>query len=186
MNIDDYDLKEKKEKIYSNSFEVKIENLIKFSQISIDKLHRNNTIKEKLNQITLNLKFLKKLKIQKFKKLKLIILKMIMKIKTIVIDYPFYNLNIPFVTNQLSDEVLNKLHVKGNILNFKPLSLNDLINEFQDSSSKLKHLNKILEPLNSNNLLHIKTDNLLYALSNLDLISDDGTKTELYKTKKIF
>jgi len=83
--------------------------LIKFSQISIDKLHRNNTIKEKLNQITLNLKFLKKLKIQKFKKLKLIILKMIMKIKTIVIDYPFYNLNIPFVTNQLSDEVLNKL-----------------------------------------------------------------------------
>jgi len=25
MNIDDYDLKEKKEKIYSNSFEVKIE-----------------------------------------------------------------------------------------------------------------------------------------------------------------
>ncbi|KAL6588386.1 hypothetical protein U3516DRAFT_773770 [Neocallimastix sp. 'constans'] len=140
MNIDDYDLKEKKEKIYSNSFEVKIEKKIE-----------SNNIKSKIFE---------KIKNSKIQKIK--------------------------IDNTQNDNENKNNNVKGNILNFKPLSLNDLINEFQDSSSKLKHLNKILEPLNSNNLLHIKTDNLLYALSNLDLTSDDGTKTELYKTKKIF
>ena len=206
--------------------------LIKYSQISIDKLRRNNTINEKIELNNFKSKIIKKNKNPKIKKIKINNNQNISENKNnkkyIVIDYPSYNLNIPVVTNQLSDEELNKLRiereeeikqkkiekqkeiekekerialekqkefeknnkkkkfinfttdVKGNIVNIKPLSLNDLINEFQDSNSKLKHLDKILgeNPLKNKDIDNIDVEKNLNIEENETEIKNNIIKKE--------
>ena len=207
--------------------------LIKYNKISIEKLHRNNTIKEKIELNIDKSKIFKNIKKSKFKKNKNNNIQNNnnnnenKNKKYIVIDYPSYNLNIPEVTNQLSDELLNKLRIEkeeeikqkkiehqkeiekekerielerqkeleknnkkkkfknittdvnGNIVNIKPLNLDDLINEFQESNSKLKHLNKILgeDPLENKDIENLDVEKNL-IIENETEIKNDIIKKE--------
>ena len=219
--------------------------LIKYNKLSIEKLHRNNTINEKIELNNDKSKIMKNIKKSKFKQIKNNNIQNNnnnnnenKNKKYIVIDYPSYNLDIPVVTNQLSDELLTKLRiereeeikqkkielqkeiekekerielekqkelennkkkkfknfttdVKGNIVNIRPLSLDDLINEFQESNSKLKHLNKILgeDPLENKDIENIDVEKNSIIENEIenknDIIKKENKKNNKNNNKKL-